>query len=121
MVKVKGLHHVGIITVDLDKAMEFYGKVLGLPTLPRPDLGFPGAWYALGAGQELHLMVLGETITPSRRHIALEVEDLEETMKTLKEEGVRIRGEPIMRHDGSRTLFCYDPDGNLLEITHHPS
>src|SRR5688500_13608332 len=51
------LHHVSVCVTDLAKAKHFYGSVLALRELPRPDLGFPGAWYAVGTSQELHLIV----------------------------------------------------------------
>jgi catechol 2,3-dioxygenase-like lactoylglutathione lyase family enzyme len=51
------VHHVSVCVSDLDRAKRFYGEVLGLPELLRPDLGFPGAWYRVGTNQELHLIV----------------------------------------------------------------
>ncbi len=55
---VLALHHVSILVSDTVRARRFYEDVLGLQTLERPDLGFPGAWLALGEGQQLHLMEL---------------------------------------------------------------
>jgi catechol 2,3-dioxygenase-like lactoylglutathione lyase family enzyme len=39
-------------------------------------------------------------------------------LKSLDRERVHIVGGPGIRsHDGSRFVFCQDPDGNLIEIT----
>lgn len=40
--------HVSVTVTDLDKAKAFYGDVLGLKEIPRPDFRFPGVWYSLG-------------------------------------------------------------------------
>ena len=52
---LQGIHHVSINVRDVDAAKSFYIDVLGMRELPRPDLGFPGAWLASGA-QEVHLL-----------------------------------------------------------------
>lgn len=119
MIRVKEYNHVGIVVRDLEKCEWFYGKVLGLMTLPRPPFNFPGHWHQVGPNCQLHLMVYEETIPRTMRHIALEVENFEETIRDLRKEKVEIAEGPGMRFDGSDYLFCKDPDGNLVEITHH--
>src|SRR5437016_13912600 len=49
--RIRALQHVSIRSRDLDRARDFYERLLGLPTLPRPELGFPGAWYGIGTSQ----------------------------------------------------------------------
>ena len=55
MIKGK-LQHIGILTANLDKAKYFYGEILALPELKRPDFFIPGAWYGLG-DVSLHVML----------------------------------------------------------------
>ena len=45
MVKLKAIRHTGVKITDVTKAKEFYGKILGMTELPRPELPIPGAWY----------------------------------------------------------------------------
>ena len=55
-----GVHHVGLICENLEKSMEFYQDVLGLPINPeRPDdrLPYRGAWLWIGP-EMIHLMEL---------------------------------------------------------------
>jgi catechol 2,3-dioxygenase-like lactoylglutathione lyase family enzyme len=40
---IEGIHHTAIIVTDVERAKRFYGGVLGLSELPRPDFGFEGA------------------------------------------------------------------------------
>lgn len=119
MIHVTEYNHVGIVIRNLEECMKFYGEVLGLRSIPRPQFNFPGHWYQVGPSAQLHLMVLEESIPMTMRHIALEVEDFAETVEDLKSQGIKIVEGPAKRPDGSDYLFCRDPDGNLVEITRH--
>lgn len=119
MIRVKDYNHVGIVVKKLKESEWFYGEVLGLRSIERPAFDFAGHWYQVGNHTQLHLMVLDEEIPESMRHVALEVEDFEETLKHLEANGIEITEGPGKRVDGSDWLFCRDPDGNLVEITKH--
>ncbi|MBA1332243.1 glyoxalase, partial [Candidatus Endoriftia persephone str. Guaymas] len=78
---INGIHHVSLIVADTDTALSFYSGLLGLESIKaRPDLGFPGAWLALGE-QQIHLLelpnpdpVAGRPAHGGRdRHLALQV------------------------------------------------
>ena len=87
--RIRALQHVSIRSRDLDRARDFYERLLGLPTVPRPELGFPGAWYGIGASQ-LHLIAhekLMDGIDPTDPHFALEVESLEAVRRELEAQG----------------------------------
>jgi glyoxylase I family protein len=119
MINVKDFHHVAIVVRDLDKCRRFYSDVLGLKSIERPPFNFPGHWYMVGNTRQLHLMVYDEDIPVTMRHFAIEVEDFEKTLRHLEASGVKIVEGPGKRVDDSDYLFCKDPDGNLIEITHH--
>ncbi len=115
--------HAGITVRNLERARRFYSELLGLQEISRPDLGFPGAWYAVGACQ-LHLIVppedhpTGEVPGPFAgrvRHLAFAVSGWKELVKRLKAEGVPLRESPSVP-GGSSRVFVRDPDGNVLEL-----
>ncbi|MHB8983623.1 VOC family protein, partial [Thiobacillus sp.] len=56
--RIAGLLHAGVLVSDLVRAKDFYEGVLGLAPCSRPELPYPGIWYDLGGGQQLHLMCL---------------------------------------------------------------
>ncbi len=118
-IKVKDYHHIALVIRDLEKCIWFYGQVLGLKAIERPAFDFAGQWYQVGKDTQLHLMGFDETIPNTMRHIAIEVEDFNATIETLKTEGIEIIDGPGKRVDGSDYLFCRDPDGNLIEIVKH--
>ena len=97
---------------DLARSREFYEGLLGLETAPRPDLGFPGAWYDL-KGAQVHLIQQPEPfgdIDPTGPHFALEVDDLDAVKRVLDERGI-----PYVQFGGPQ-LWIRDPDGNVIEL-----
>jgi len=121
--KILELNHVAIVVSDVEKSCEFYGRVLSLEQIPRPAFDFPGAWFRLGAAQELHI-IGGRTWPPAAsrqrdNHFALRVEDLEAWHHHLRPLGVIVRG-PVKRPDGATQIFIGDPDGHLVELFSYP-
>ncbi len=117
---VKRAHHVSLCVLDMGKAREFYGAILGLPEIERPDFGFPGAWYQAGEIQ-LHLIVAPPGVdvgtrptktTPVAGHTAFEIEDYEKVREALAARGVDAIG--LGAEVGQ--LFVRDPDGNVIEL-----
>jgi len=50
-------------------------------------------------------------------HVAVGVDDLDETLERLKEEGIEPEREPYrVREGGSRLCFVRDPDGYRIEL-----
>jgi len=115
------LHHVSLIIEDLDRALAFYHKVLGLETdTSRPDLGYPGAWLTLPGNQQVHLMQLAnpdkESIRPDHggrdHHVAFSVSSISQISESLYELDIPFS----QSKSGRKALFCRDPDGNALEF-----
>ena len=62
-------HHFQVTVTDLEKSRAFYGGFLGLPELKRPEFPFPGAWFQLANGQELHIVSRSQSaLAAARRH-----------------------------------------------------
>src|SRR3989442_15850530 len=107
---VRGRDPVSARIAGRARSRAFYEGLLGLPMAPRPDLGFPGAWYDLG-GAQLHLIEqrkMFEDIDPTDPHVALRVESVERGRRTLD-----ARGLPYL-HAGGPQLWIRDPDGNVV-------
>lgn len=122
MITYKCIHHVSLNVTNLEKAKEFYSKILCLKEIQRPDFDFPGAWYEI-EGQQLHLIVdsSSQTIRKEKSlssregHFALRVENYFDTLKWLKQNDVEIIEKPNGK-SGFAQIFCADPDGNLIEL-----
>lgn len=120
MASVLGLDHVSIIVKDGDASLRFYQQLLGLKLLPRPELGFPGYWLDLFAGQSLHIMQLPNPNADTHRpehggrdfHFALRVDSIDAFAERL-----RAMGAPFTQsRSGRRALFVKDLDNNAFEL-----
>lgn len=118
--QVEALNHVAVNVSSLAVSKRFYGETLGLKELPRPKFDFDGAWYQLGPGQELHLIV-DPKLTASRNrhnhHFALQVKDVAAAQSELQARGQPLAMGPITRPDGVTQIFLADPDGYIVEIS----
>ena len=117
--KVDQLNHVALEVVDVDASCAFYEAVLGLEKIQRPDFGFPGAWYALGSGQALHLISgREETVVGGRRgtHFALRADSVAAAEERLKAQQVDYTP-PRQRPDGVTQIYLEDPDGHTIELS----
>ena len=119
---ISQLNHVAIHVADLPRSVAFYRDVLRLEPMQRPAFSFPGAWFRLGADQELHLS--GErkqdVISHNRgNHYALAVDDFEAWERHL----VACQANFVprrVRPDGALQLYVIDPDGHYVELCKLP-
>jgi catechol 2,3-dioxygenase-like lactoylglutathione lyase family enzyme len=129
------LHHVSIITDDLETSLPFYRDVFGLSEIPRPDFPVGGAWLACGSMQ-VHLVVHPEgtfrqrpVIDRNDWHFAFRTDDFEgvlERLAALGFSGDLPEGDPkhmlVFRTGlaGFPQLYLRDPDLNIVEINGAP-
>jgi len=125
------LHHVSLVTLDLDRSVKFYRDVFGLKQIARPPFKSAGAWLALGPMQ-LHLIVKPDgtfrtkpAIETGDAHFAIRVSDFEKMIGQLVSKGFRENaadGDPmrllVIRKGvaGFPQAYILDPDWNIIEI-----
>jgi catechol 2,3-dioxygenase-like lactoylglutathione lyase family enzyme len=96
------------------EAREFYGGLLGLEEIEKPEAirKNGGMWYSV-AGAQLHVGV-EDVVAPSKRHPAFEVENVEGVRAFLERNGVRTKDETAI--PGMRRFSFIDPFGNRIEL-----
>ena len=114
------LHHVNVTVPKSleDAAKHFYGAVMGLQEVPKPEASRArgGAWYQLGQMQ-LHLSLeetRGENCI-SKRHVCYTVNDLADAEQRFRNANVEIVPDDMPTPGWSR-FYVRDPGGNRLEI-----
>ena len=117
------LHHSAVCVTDIARSKRFYGEVLGLQEIPRPDFDFEGAWYEFADGSQLHLIVhdtplalRGTTaIDPRDGHLALRVDSWEGALERLRALGVEHQAYWDNKTPWAQ-IYVTDPDGNVVEL-----
>ena len=120
MTIARALNHVSFAVRDLDRSLAFYRDVLGLPLLPRPEFGVPGAWLGVGAAQ-IHLIQVPAgvdvgspppTTNPAASHTAFFIDDYRATAAALREAGLAI----VETSPEMGQMWVQDPDGYVIEF-----
>jgi catechol 2,3-dioxygenase-like lactoylglutathione lyase family enzyme len=116
---IEQLHHVNVtVPRSLEsEAKNFYGSVLGLEEVQKPESsrGRGGAWYQLGQLQ-IHLSLEDKhPETTSRRHICFVVSELEAVRSHLEKAGVEIFADD-QPTPGWPRFYIRDPGGNRIEV-----
>jgi catechol 2,3-dioxygenase-like lactoylglutathione lyase family enzyme len=101
-----------------DEARRFYGALLGLEEIAKPEglAESPGVWFQAG-GQELHLGSDDAHEATKRPHPGFRVESvaaLEELAHQVEAAGVETQWDE--RIEGRRRFYVRDPFGNRVEL-----
>lgn len=123
--KFNKIHHVAIISSDYKKAKEFYVDKLGLEIISeiyRKERDSYKLDLRIGDSQ---IELFSFQNPPKRqsypegcglRHLALEVENIEEAVKDLNDKGIETEPIRIDECTGKKFTFFEDPDKLPLEL-----
>lgn len=130
--KILKVDHIGIAVKDLDEALNFYTNILGLKSQGVESVEEQKVKVAFIPVGDSELELL-ESTTPDGpigkfiekngegiQHIALRVDNIEEALKYLKEQGIRLIDEkPRYGAGGARIAFLHPKatKGVLLELS----
>jgi catechol 2,3-dioxygenase-like lactoylglutathione lyase family enzyme len=116
----KGLRHVALYIQNFDECQRFYTELLGMSIDWQPD---PDNLY-LTSGEDnfaLHRAPKGFSPDKNQRldHIGFflnEKADVDQWHEYLKSQHIKIVAPPKDHRDGSRSFYCKDPDGNIVQM-----
>ena len=126
-IPTKGLRHVALNVADVATSVAFYTDLFGMRVVWQPDAenaylssgcdnlalhrASPEPPGRLAAGQRLdHLGV-----------VVADPSDVDRAAEVLGTRQVPVVAAPRTHRDGSRSLYCKDPDGNLIQILYEPT
>ena len=107
MTRLVGINHVALEVSDIDRALDFYGRIFDLRLRGRSD----GAAFIDIGDQFLALMKGRSAGADATRHFGLVVDDKEAARQALIDAGAEILP--------GRRLDFLDPDGNRVEIVQY--
>ena len=116
--------HVALYVYDLQKSVDFYKNVLGLPQIPEPFKDGKHVWLRMGPHSQLHIIQGAAKVEPHNKnsHLAFSVKDLKKFRARLDNAGVRYgswTGEEkrtTARPDGVEQVYLQDPDNFWVEV-----
>jgi len=120
--KIQSLGHVVIKVRNIEKSIEFYNGLLGLPVVAHNEKP-PMAFFSLGNHHDFAVMEVGEAAAgPTGKQVGLahiafkigdDLDDLRDAKSQLDNAGVP--SAPV-DHEVTKSLYFADPDGNQVEL-----
>lgn len=123
MIRVERLDHLVLTVASIETSLGFYGGVLGMEIVTfgagRKALRFGSAQINLHErGREFEPKA--ERVTPGSADLCFLVETpIEDVVADLEKNGIAVALGPVPREGAAgeiRSVYCRDPDGNLVEL-----
>jgi len=92
-----GMRHVALFVKNYEATEQFYVELLGMNVEWRPDAN---AVYLTSGNDNLALHRVG--------------------FDFLRGHDIKMKTEPRTHRDGARSFYCFDPDGNTVQMIFHP-
>lgn len=116
-----GLRHLALYAKNLEACEHFYTQLLGMQLVWRPD---QDNIYLSSGTDNLALHRAPAHFEPSNQHQHLdhlgfllkEKQDVDTWHTYLYSQGVEICAAPKDHRDGTRSFYCRDPDGNVVQL-----
>ncbi|RFU61007.1 VOC family protein [Bacillus sp. V59.32b] len=123
---LKKIHHVAIICSDYQRSKHFYVNFLGLTPIQESYREERDSYKLdLEVGGQYQIELFSFPDPPERpsypesaglRHLAFEVENIEETVTELRRHGITVEPIRVDSTTDKRFTFFADPDGLPIEI-----
>jgi len=131
---IKTMDHIGILTNDLQRSVEFYTDVLGFSISAKMEMDGLTIIFVEKEGSKIELMgyknvpkrpeniqlEMGDNSLSINDHITFSVDDMEATVDELRKKNVTFDMDPIQLEGGIKMASFKDPNGLLIELVEHP-
>ena len=125
-----GLRHLALNVREMDAMKRFYVDLLGFEVEWEPDADnvyLSSGCDNLALHRSAPLAASGASAGASGASpldhlgvIVRSVDDVDRWAAFLESRGVTLDARPRTHRDGARSCYCRDPDGNRVQIIHHP-
>ena len=118
-----GMRHVAFYAKEFEACEHFYVELLGMAVEWRPDAD---SVYLCSGNDNLALHRTSTEFASEGQHldhigfIMRQIEDVDAWYHFLVENNVEMRTQPKTHRDGARSFYCFDPDGNTVQMIYHP-
>jgi catechol 2,3-dioxygenase-like lactoylglutathione lyase family enzyme len=119
-----GLRHVALFIKHFDACEHFYTQLLDMKVDWRPD---PDNLYLTSGSDNFAMHRAPADFVPAKHqrldHIGFFLDapvEVDKWFDYLSSEGVKILAKPKDHRDGTRSFYCADPDGNVVQMIYVP-
>lgn len=119
-----GLRHVALHCKNLEACVQFYTEVLGMKIEWQPDAD---NYYLTSGADNFALHRAPADFAPAKHqhldHIGFFLQDREDVDQWhvfMQSQQVEIKAVPKDHRDGTRSFYCADPDGNVVQMIYYP-
>lgn len=117
-----GLRHLALNVRDIEAMKRFYVDLLGFAVEWEPDA--ENVYLTSGSDNlALHrstALAAGPGVLDHLGVIVRQAEDVDRWAAFLERQGVSLDARPRTHRDGARSCYLRDPEGNRIQIIHHP-
>lgn len=122
--KITRVGHLVLKVRDLERSRKFFTEVLGFPQVGENDRGM--LFFSTDVNDNHHMLALREARAGAAmpvpeqigmEHVSFEVAtfaELQDVYRKFKQHNVRLH--QTIFHGVTKSIYFYDPDGNLLEV-----
>lgn len=121
---IDGLNHVALLVTHFDECEAFYTDLLGMRIDWRPDADNV---YLTSGKDNLALHRAPKDFVPSEHqnlhHMGFAIKtrkDVDTWFHFMQQKGAVIKAAPKDHRDGTRSFYCADPDGNVVQLIYYP-
>ncbi len=122
-ISTAGLRHLSLIVVNLEECVHFYTDLLGMSVEWQPDANN----FYLTSGNDNLALHRAPSDFLAQNHQRLDhlgfilnsAKEVDEWHKHFVTQGIPIKAPPRTHRDGARSFYCYDPDGNCVQLIYH--
>lgn len=119
-----GLRHVALYAKQFEACARFYIDLLGMKIDWQPD---DDNLYLTANGDNFALHRAPADFAPSKHqhldHLGFFIktpEEVDEWYEYMVAHHVEIKAKPKDHRDGTRSFYCADPDGNIVQLIYYP-
>jgi catechol 2,3-dioxygenase-like lactoylglutathione lyase family enzyme len=121
---IRAIDHFVLVVLNIEATVAFYERVLGVDAREFS----PGRWALHFGSQKINLQQLHHSVDPQTRHPTRGAGDfclltdvpIAEVVQHLEQQGVSIINGPVERTGAAGpilSVYFYDPDENLVEVS----
>lgn len=119
-----GMHHLALCVQNFEACVTFYTELLGMNIEWQPN---SDNVYLTSGTDNLALHRAPASFQPTSHQrldhlgfIIKEPEQVDQWYEFLRQHNVALKTSPRTHRDGARSFYCQDPDGNTVQLIHHP-